>query len=162
MHVKEIETVDIQKIKSELKNLDCSAQFCFQGIYKDQDPKELVSHDENFNYIWNPKYNGKITPNNCIHPLFNLPYINNIIKQLNLGYTKLMVLKSRRCYAYHTDKSPRIHIPVVTNKDNFFIVEDEIYRLPADGTVYKVDTTKLHCFVNASKETRLHIVGIQR
>lgn len=162
MHVEKIEITDIQKIKSELKDLDCSAQYCLQGLHKDQDPKELVSHDENFNYIWDPKYNGKVTANNCIYPLFDLPYINSMTAQLNLGYTKLMVLKPRRCYTYHTDRSPRIHIPIITNENNFFIIEDTIYRLPADGTVYKVDTTKMHSFVNASNETRLHIVGIQR
>ena len=38
-------------------------------------------------------------------------------------------------------------------------MNDEVFRLPADGSVYEVDTTNLHTFVNASTSTRTHIVG---
>jgi len=39
------------------------------------------------------------------------------------------------------------------------IVDDQLHRLPADGSIYIIDTTKNHTAVNASREDRIHIVG---
>jgi hypothetical protein len=38
-------------------------------------------------------------------------------------------------------------------------MNDKVFRLPADGSVYEVDTTNIHTFVNASIIKRRHIVG---
>jgi len=65
----------------------------------------------------------------------------------------------KTCYTYHQDPTKRIHIPLITNENCFMVIEDEIYRYPAEGDYYLVDTTKRHTFVNASFEERIHIVG---
>ena len=70
-----------------------------------------------------------------------------------------MIMYEKSCYSYHTDKTPRIHIPLITNDKCFMIVDDEVIRLPANGDVYLIDTTKFHTFLNGSWETRIHIVG---
>ena len=75
--------------------------------------------------------------------------------------TRIMTMSSKTCYSYHWDLSSRIHLPLVTNDDCFFVIEDNVYRTPADGSVYRVDTTKKHTFVNASFEKRIHIMGIE-
>ena len=72
-----------------------------------------------------------------------------------------MVLKPKTCYTYHIDKSKRVHIPLITNKENFFVVSDTVFRLPADGSVYEVDTTNIHTFVNGSMKNRIHLVGLR-
>lgn len=90
---------------------------------------------------------------------YDLPYTNSIISKLKMYRTRVMRMNPRSCYSYHKDPSPRIHIPLITNDKCFFVVEDEIIRLPADGNHYTIDTTKMHTFVNASFEDRLHIVG---
>lgn len=93
-------------------------------------------------------------------PLFpNLTYTNNIIQDLNMYRTRVMLMPHKTCYSYHIDESPRIHIPLITNENCFFVIEDEVIRLPADGNHYLIDTTKKHTFVNASFEERIHIVG---
>ena len=70
-----------------------------------------------------------------------------------------MNMKPKTCYSYHWDPTKRMHIPLLTNENNFFVIDDEISRYPADGSYYLIDTTKKHTFVNASFENRLHIVG---
>lgn len=93
-------------------------------------------------------------------PTFNnLTYTNSIIEKLNMHRTRIMILKGRSCYTYHRDFSKRIHIPLITNKDNFFVIEDQVSRYPATGDFYIIDTTKKHTFVNSSLEDRVHIVG---
>ncbi len=70
-----------------------------------------------------------------------------------------MKLKSKTCYSYHQDQGKRFHIPLITNDNCFFVVEDKIVRYPADGNYYIVDTTKKHTAVNASWEDRIHLIG---
>jgi len=75
--------------------------------------------------------------------------------------TRLMLLPDKRNYSWHLDYSARLHIPLITNESCFFIIEEQKYYLPADGSVYWVDTTKWHTFVNANRNEfmRSHIVG---
>ena len=94
-----------------------------------------------------------------IHPLWNLSYTNRIMNELGMYRTRVMRMYPKTCYSYHQDPSPRLHIPLVTNDKCFFVVDDEVIYLPADGNTYEIDTTKKHTFVNASFEERIHIVG---
>lgn len=93
-------------------------------------------------------------------PIYNkLKYINSILRSLGMSRTRVMKLKPKTCYSYHKDSSQRIHIPLITNEKCFFVIENEVIRLPADGNYYVIDTRKMHTFVNASFEDRIHIVG---
>ena len=107
---------------------------------------------------------GKLEKLNHVEKDFNifaydLPYTNSILTQLGMYRSRLMRMKPKTCYSYHWDPTKRMHIPLITNEDNFFVIDDEISRYPADGSYYLIDTTKKHTFVNASFENRLHIVG---
>lgn len=90
---------------------------------------------------------------------YDLPYTNSILTQLGMYRSRLMRMKPKTCYSYHWDPTKRMHIPLITNEDNFFVIDDEVSRYPADGSYYLVDTTKKHTFVNASFDSRVHIVG---
>ena len=72
-----------------------------------------------------------------------------------------MSLKRGMCYSYHYDLTPRVHIPLTSNEKCMFIIEDKVYRLPADGSVYFVNTKLFHTALNANREDfeRTHIVG---
>ena len=95
-----------------------------------------------------------------IVPMFRgLVYTNAVLKDLGMYRSRVMIMKPKECYSYHVDPTPRIHIPLITNADCFFVIEDEVKRIPADGNHYYVDTTRKHTFVNASFEKRIHIVG---
>ena len=68
-------------------------------------------------------------------------------------------------YHVHYDPSPRLHLPIYTNDECYFLSTDspdgELHREPklnADGSMYTVDTTRYHTFCNNGNEKRIHIV----
>ena len=66
-------------------------------------------------------------------------------------------------YTPHYDTTYRIHIPIITDTGNNFYSYEPEERIcdfmPADGSVYLVDTKKVHTFKNLSDIKRIHIVG---
>ena len=56
----------------------------------------------------------------------------------------------------------KFHLPIITNPSNLFIFPEQRHRvimhLPADGTIYYVDTSESHTFINGSKTDRYHMV----
>jgi len=75
---------------------------------------------------------------------------------------RIMLAKEKGCYSIHRDYSPRLHLPLVTNKQCNFLITDplQMFHLPADGTTTWVDTRLPHTFMNGSTEKRLHLVMI--
>ena len=126
-----------------------SSQIALQGVEGNRDPYygigrlSEVSHRED----------------EFIVPNFNMEYTNSVLKKLGMHRSRVMTMCKTSCYSYHQDSTQRIHIPLITNDKCFFVIDDIIHRYPADGNYYIADTTKLHTFVNASWEDRVHIVG---
>lgn len=73
---------------------------------------------------------------------------------------RLMTMYPRTCYSIHTDMNPRVHIPIVTHRQARFIftTPPSLRHLPADGSVWWVDTTKEHSAMNGSLIDRIHLV----
>ena len=143
-------SLDLEKIKKELQTLPSyDEQISLQGT------KTIKDHSAGTGRAIDlPEREVEFT-----YPLFNIPYINSIIKEHNLYRVRLMNLKSKTCYTYHKDQCKRFHIPIITNENCFFIVDDNLIRYPADGNYYIVDTDKKHTAINASKEDRIHLIG---
>ena len=141
---------DLNKIKDEIKTLPkWKEQICLQGTTTIKNPFVGVGKVADL----------PVKEKEFIYPLFDLPYINSIIKEHNLYRVRLMNLKSKTCYSYHQDYGKRFHIPIITNDNCFFVIDDKIKRYPADGNWYIIDTTLKHTAVNASREDRIHLVG---
>jgi hypothetical protein len=127
-----------------------SMQMCIQGTEEDRDPysgcnrgRDLLFKEEEY-----------------IVPLFDIPYTNSIIKELNMYRTRVIVMFALQCYSFHKDPTKRIHIPLVSNKNSFLIVDKELIQLPADGNYYLIDTTQSHTAFNAhGHEKRIHMIG---
>lgn len=95
-----------------------------------------------------------------LNSYFENTEFENIIKKYNLKRTRLMWVGPYACYSMHQDTTPRIHIPLITNPECYFVFKDGgIEHLPV-GNVYWTNTTKLHTFMNCSNQHRLHLVGI--
>ena len=95
-------------------------------------------------------------------PLYkDMPYTNSLLKKYEMSRTRVMTINQKECYSYHYDLTPRIHIPLTTNEKCMFIIDDKVFRLPADGSIYFVDTTLYHTALNANRDVfkRTHIVG---
>ena len=76
--------------------------------------------------------------------------------------TRLMLTKPKFVYSIHRDYSPRLHLPLITNPQCYFLFKDpaEFIHMPADGRTYWIDTRKEHTFMNGSIENRFHLVMI--
>lgn len=142
-------SVDVERILLEIETLPKTPQICLQGVKPFDDPLYGIGK------VLDLKHNE----NEFVHPNFNIPYTNSILNAHNMFRSRLMRLKPKHCYTYHFDPSKRLHIPLLTNEKCMFIIEDEVFRYPADGNVYLIDTTKMHTAINASTEERIHIVG---
>lgn len=140
--------IDIEKILCELSDLPkYEDQIMLQTMSGTTDPfygTGKAKHD-------NVEFNIPMFP--------NMIYTNNIIEMLGIYRTRVLRLKPKTCYTYHTDRTKRIHIPLITNNKCMFIIDDKVYRYPADGNYYEINTTLLHTAINASREDRIHIVG---
>ena len=94
------------------------------------------------------------------HPLHDIPYTNSILESLGMYRSRLMIMTGKLVYSWHYDPSPRVHIPLISNhKTNFMVVEDTLIRMPVRDRAMWVDTTKMHTYVNAADELRVHIIG---
>lgn len=143
---------NLSKIQAELNLLPkYDNQIYLQGNSADMDPiKPTIG--QNYLHVDNNELEYNIA-------LFDMPYINSIMKQHALVRTRVMRMKRKTCYYWHKDSTKRLHIPIVTHEHCFLLVDNERLHLPATGEAYIVDTTKMHTALNASKIDRIHIVG---
>jgi len=94
-----------------------------------------------------------------LNPFYKGTIIETLINQFNLKRTRLMWVNPYACYSMHKDTTPRIHIPIITNPECYFVFKTGcVQHMPA-GAVYWTDTTALHTFMNCSDISRLHLVG---
>jgi hypothetical protein len=98
---------------------------------------------------------------NEITDMFEGTYIGEVTSYLHKEYNvvrgRFMLSEWKTCLTYHTDPTPRLHIPIVTNDNCFMVVDDKVIRLPF-GATYIVDTTLPHTAINASRFNRTHMV----
>lgn len=94
-----------------------------------------------------------------IFPSLENSVIAKYIKRYNGFRTRIMNMVPRRCYSVHRDPTPRVHIPIVTNREAWMVwpFDKECVRMPV-GYSYWADTTKHHSFLNGGTEARIHIV----
>ena len=125
--------LDLERIKKELEILPNLGpgitQVCLQGTHDNLDPFLGVGKLR--------LINGDYKETDFVVPIFDIPYINSIMKDLKMFRTRIMKLKPRECYTYHYDYTERIHIPIVTDKNCFIVEDKQLKHLPADGNYYK-------------------------
>ena len=95
-----------------------------------------------------------------LNPFFKDSIFEQLIIKYKLLRTRLMWLSPNTVYSMHSDTTPRVHIPLITNPDCYFVFQRGIVRHLGLGYVYWVDTTKKHTFMNCSNHPRLHLVGV--
>ena len=95
-----------------------------------------------------------------LNPFFKDTIFEELIAQYKLKRTRLMWLYPMSCYSMHRDSTPRLHIPMVTNSQCFFVFKQGIVQHMPAGFVYKVNTMEPHTFMNCSEERRLHFIGV--
>jgi hypothetical protein len=144
--------------------LECYSQIEAGISWSDYVDKKQTSLQYKFgDDIWSSssgKSKGDELSYDCLNPFFKNTIFEEIIKKYNLKRTRLMWVSPRTCYSMHADTTPRVHIPLVTYPDCYFVFK---HRQPihlSAGHVYKVDTRLMHTFMNCTDNPRLHIVGV--
>jgi len=89
-----------------------------------------------------------------------LEQVHDIIAEdYDFSRMRIMRLFGRSCMSLHFDNEKRIHIPVTTNENCLMIVDNEVVFMPADGSAYLVDTTKIHTALNSNSNfERIHLL----
>lgn len=95
-----------------------------------------------------------------INPAFKGTIFEDLINKYNLFRTRLMWVNPYACYSMHTDQNPRIHIPLITNANCYFVFQSGTISNLKENFVWWVDTRKMHTFMNCSDLPRLHLVGV--
>ncbi|MFI7632992.1 hypothetical protein [Nonomuraea sp. NPDC049400] len=74
---------------------------------------------------------------------------------------RLLALDARTCYSVHRDDTARLHVAIKTSEHApfVFVERNEVFRVPADGNAYLLDTTEVHTAMNGARELRLHLVA---
>lgn len=98
-------------------------------------------------------------------------YTKNVLADLatflgvSFGRIRYMRMPMKQGLTVHRDFEVRYHIVLKTNPNAMFgqtVAEDDVvakcYHIPADGHVYKVDTTRDHFIYNGGWDDRIHLV----
>ena len=150
--------VDVEKILLETSIIDYDGQICLQGIKGNLDPYLGIGRSGG-SKSWERPQTHSHKSHEFDQSIFNCDYTNSILEKYGMVHTRLMDVKPKSCYSYHTDIRKRLHIPLETNEHCWFIIDKQLHHLPADGSVYLVDTMLPHTFINCGAEIRTHIVS---
>jgi hypothetical protein len=94
-----------------------------------------------------------------LNPYFAGTCFEEIINRYKFKRTRLMWVGPYACYSMHRDTTPRVHIPLITNAECYFVFKDGPIQHLEAGTVHWTDTRFRHTFMNCSDVPRLHLVG---
>ena len=95
-----------------------------------------------------------------LNTFFKDTIFEDLINQYKLKRTRLMWTSPMTCYSMHKDTTPRIHIPMITNPECYFVFKAGIIQHMPAGLVYWTNTVNLHTFMNCSTNSRLHLIGV--
>jgi hypothetical protein len=100
---------------------------------------------------------------NQLNPFFKDTIFEKLISDYKMTRTRFMWINRMSCYSIHKDSTPRVHIPLITNPECYFVFKNgesaKLTHMEA-GNVYWADTRQDHTFMNCSEMDRLHLVGI--
>ena len=148
-----------------------------------QYPLQGITPNDNIKTCQHQKFGGNFTGDETIFDqllnIFEGTEIDYFIRSLDYKVyrSRMFLMPAGHEMSVHRDLTPRIHVPIKTSIGNEFwfwkdtadwtkiqdadtsnILHKE--HMPADGTVYMVDTTRSHTFVNHSSEFRIHLVFV--
>jgi len=165
--IKILNDIDVSDLLTEYIRLEPNIQWTNSGHKGRQaglqykiEAEPLVQHE------WASavgKNRGMELTYNQLNPFFKDTIFEKLIKDYKMTRTRLMWVNRMSCYSIHRDTTPRIHFPLITNQECYFMFKvggaATLTHMKV-GHVYWVDTRCEHTFVNCSEMDRLHLVGI--
>jgi len=156
--IKIIESIDINPILEEYQKIEkgiCWTEFGHKG--KQSGLQFRVNRDPWTDAVDRAK--GAEMTFDQLNPFFRNTLFEGLIEKYNFKRTRLMWMGNFACYSMHSDLSPRIHIPLISNNQSYFVFEQGLVKHLSSGFVYWIDTTRKHTAINGSDHWRLHLVG---
>ena len=158
MIIKHIGNIDVGPILNSFFELDKDIKWSMNIQGKQTGLQYRPGEDP-----WNSavgKSTGGETQYTDLNPFFKNTIFENIINEYDLKRTRLMWVFPKSCYSLHQDETPRIHIPLITNPECYFLFNPGLLRHLDINSIWWVNTKLKHTFLNCSEEPRLHLVGI--
>lgn len=135
----------------KLFNIDYLDEIQYQTSQLPWDSKRIVL---------NKSDNGLFTGKYTTLPKFQNTALGLVLEELGeIGEARLLLLESGDSYTAHTDPDDRIHLVIETNPYSYImdIEQERMVHLPADGTVWHMDTGKKHLAGNYGGTPRIHL-----
>jgi hypothetical protein len=154
-----IETIDVDSILECYRQLESQIQFTEYGHKGSQAGVQYHADDDN---PWTSavgRSRGRELEYTELNPILKDTIFETIVNRYQFKKTRLMWVYPYACYTMHRDSTPRVHIPLVTNKETYFVFQRGLIKHLEPGFVHYTDTRVRHTFMNCSDEKRLHIVG---
>lgn len=157
--IKLLESVNVDTILKSYYSLESAIQWTEYGVKSKQAGLQYKDGGDPWASAVGKSQGQELTYNN-LNPLFKDTIFETLIARYNLKRSRLLWVYPWACYSMHRDTTPRIHIPLITNTECYFVFKDDgVSHMPA-GCAYWVDTRKRHTFMNCSDQFRLHLVGV--
>lgn len=157
--IKILETINYQLVVDSYNLLELSMQWIDYGHKGKQTGLQYKDNEDHWTSAVG-KSNGEELSYNNLNPFFKDTIFEELIDKYKLLRTRLMWVGPYACYSMHKDQTYRIHIPLITNPECYFIFRTGQLSHLKKGYVWSVDTTKAHTFINCSDQHRLHLVGV--
>lgn len=157
--INQLESIDVQSIVDSYTKLETSLQWTDYGHKGKQCGLQYKDNDDPWTSSVG-RSQGKELEYTQLNNFFKDTIFETLINRYSLKRTRLMWVGPYACYSMHKDETPRIHIPLITNPECYFVFRSgEILNL-SQGHAWWVDTRLPHTFMNCSDHARLHLVGI--
>lgn len=95
-----------------------------------------------------------------VKPEFKDTPLGDLLDKLdNPGEARLLKLDHAESYTAHSDPDDRFHLSIITNPHAYVIdlESKKMYHLPADGTLWYMDTSITHVAANFGARERIHL-----
>jgi hypothetical protein len=153
-----IEPIDIAPILEYYHSIEANIQWTDYGHKGKQAGIQYLTGQDPWSGAVG-RSQGKELEYDQLNPYFSETIFEKIINQYNFKRTRLMWVSPYACYSMHTDSTPRVHIPLITNKECYFIFKNGMIKYLESGFVWYTNTILPHTFMNCSEHPRLHLVG---
>ena len=154
-----LETINYELILDAYNLLESSMQWTNYGHKGKQTGLQYKDNEDPWTSAVGRSRGEELLYNN-LNPFFKDTIFEEIINKYKFKRTRLMWVGSYACYSMHQDSTSRVHIPLITNSECYFVFSTGQLNNLKKGYVWKVDTTKSHTFINCSDQHRLHLVGV--
>lgn len=153
-----IDQISSAKVLEEYLKLEQNIVWTEMGYKGKQAGLQYKSGDDPWTSAVGRSKGDEISYTN-LNPYFAGTIFEELISKYGFKRTRLMWVSPYACYSMHKDETQRVHIPLITNSECYFVFKNKApVNLKLDS-VYKTDTRLAHTFMNCSDEPRLHLVG---